>query len=503
MNPMMSQTIPQYRLFSLLSSSLFLFISSCLIDQRVGVADDALGDLLKKYAPQSELGTSGKVLLQKGEEEIDLKNPVQTVKKAKPERSPASVTKAKPARINPVKARPTPDVKVAPVAVPTSPEVPASIPPGEPEEALGLLGDWGGAKSALKKQGVNFVLAYKSDYVSNLSGGIEKKSAYLDNFDAWGEFDLEKILGVKGLSLVLYGLGNRGGDPSSFVGDSFVTSSIESPNTFKLYEAYLKQNVDDRMSVLFGLRDLNADFNSAESTKPFINSTFGISQAISQTGSNGPSIFPTTALALSLKYESPSSFYFASALFNAKAGDPERPTGTQVDTAMNEGALMIWEAGFSKSESDHPFKYGAGAWTYTKNGDAIDSEKGTAKNSGFYLLGDQMLIKHVSVFAKFATASSLINTFDAAAETGIVYRDLLGVFPGDALVFGYARGWASSDYQSLNDSTGMESVAEVAYRMEFSHGISVTPDFQYVTHPGLSKDLQNAKVGTLRLEISF
>lgn len=211
------------------------------------------------------------------------------------DRSPASTTSAKPS--SPRKEEP----KEA--------EAKADAAKTEETESF-LLGDWLGLKSGMKDKGVDVLIKYKGDFVRNVSGGLETKTVYLGNLDIVADFDLEKLVGLKGLNFVLYGLENHGGQPTQYIGDSFASSNIEAPSTFKIYEAYLQQTFDDRFVVLFGLRDLNADYYAVESSGVFLNSAFGIGPSFSQTGVNGPSIFPTAAPALTFKYESPTSLYF-------------------------------------------------------------------------------------------------------------------------------------------------------------------------------------------------
>ena len=43
----------------------------------------------------------------------------------------------------------------------------------------------------------------------------------------------------------------------------------------------------------------------------------------------------------------------------------------------------------------------------------------------------------------------------------------------------------------------------MAYRVDVCDGISVTPDVQYIQNVGLSKTVEDAQVGTIRIEIEF
>lgn len=414
-------------------------------------------------------------------------------------RSPASVTEAKPSS---PRAAQLPDS--AKSADETTAEAGVESPStSEPELTEGLLGNWGGVKPTLMAAGVSVELKYKGDLVQNLSGGLKQKTDYLGHIDVLTDFNLEKIASLKGLNLILYGLGNHGADPTEYIGDSFASSNIEASDTFKLYEAYLHQTVDDRFTMIFGLRDLNADYYVTDSAANLLNSAFGIGPSLSQTGVNGPSIFPTTALALTFRYESPTSLYFQAGIFNATAGDPDRPYGTRITTKNENGYLYVWETGLASDEDAGRYKYGVGAWNYSAMSAPLDSTKSESRNSGLYFLVDQSLCKNISAFAKHGVASPAINQFSSSTELGIAAQGLIGSRPDDVLSLGYAIGSISDDYETANTSKRTEAVVELNYRMAIGHGIALTPDYQYIKNPGVTHGVKDAQIGALRIEIQF
>ena len=100
-------------------------------------------------------------------------------------------------------------------------------------------------------------LIYTGEMVSTLSGGVRRKTVYLDNMDLTLTLDVERLLGWPGARVFVYGLGNRGGNPSSHVGDAQGVSDIEAFDTWKLFEAWVEQQLfDARLSLLLGLYNL-------------------------------------------------------------------------------------------------------------------------------------------------------------------------------------------------------------------------------------------------------
>lgn len=358
------------------------------------------------------------------------------------------------------------------------------------------------SQEADKNSDYNFSLTYKSDFVNRFSKGSDKKAGFLGNLDLTFDMNLKKITGSDNLSLFLYGLGAHGDDPTDFLGDSFTVSNIEAPDTFKVYEAYFQYTTDYDLTAKLGLRDLNAEFYSTETSKLFINSAFGISPSLSKSVTGGPSIFPVTSLSFNLNYTH--DFYsIGYGIFNATAGDSANPYGTHVTTSEAKGYLNILELGLEQDKIDLPFKYKVGVWSYTKEINAIDTTKSSEKNSGTYLLADQRINSILSVFAKYGLANSKLNQFSSNAELGLAFQGLFNSRPNDQLLFGTAHGVASADYERINSSASSENVLELGYHCELHPHFSVTPDLQYITNPGLSLTNPPVFVGILRLEMGF
>ena len=113
---------------------------------------------------------------------------------------------------------------------------------------------------------MRFEAVYIGDVLANLSGGLRRKTEYLDNVDLTFTFEPEELLGWKGATFFLYGLGNREGDPSADnIGDIQTVTNIEAYNTWKFLEAWFQQDLLlGQLSLLLGLYDLNSEFDAME-----------------------------------------------------------------------------------------------------------------------------------------------------------------------------------------------------------------------------------------------
>lgn len=350
---------------------------------------------------------------------------------------------------------------------------------------------------------LDWSITYKADINRVMSGGSKTHNSYIENLDLKLNVDAEKAMSWKGASFFFYGLGNRGADngntPSAVIGDRQGVSNIETTSDgFRLYEAWYQQNLmDDRLSILFGLHDLNSEFYVTDTSALFLNPSMGIGRDLSQTGVNGPSIFPYTSLALRLKVQPTDRFYIQSAAFGAQSGDPDQPRGTHVRYSHSDGELMITEAGMTGTK-ERPAKYSIGHWSYSKG----------LTNSGLYFLVDQTLMENFSGFVRYGFANQNANENKDCLTAGLVYTGLIRSRAEDRLGVGITRVSPSSSFRDSSEASGTEirhseTTYEVSYRIEAGHGVAVQPDYQYVQNPGFLRGGRPANVGAIRLEVGF
>jgi porin len=386
------------------------------------------------------------------------------------------------------------------------------------EESSRLSGNWFGARPKLSELGFDLALLYKFE-VNRTFRGVKRETVVLDNLDLRLSLDLEKMARLKGATLFFYGMGNHGKNPTEYAGDAQGTSNIETKaNGFRLYEAWFQQLLyKDQASILIGLHDLNSEFYTTESSTLFLNSTFGIGKELSQTGENGPSIFPATSPAIRFRAEPSKSFYLQSALFNAQAGDAAHPSGTKIKWNPGKGLLFITEAAYLRGGNEGgkaPGKYALGAWTYTRTFDHIrETVPGTiaplqANSSGAYVLLEQQVASPLTAFVRYGAATTKTNQYGSSLGAGLVYQGLVPKRPKDRFGIAVARASAGGEHLENQLSLGnrlakAETAYEFSYRVEVRPGIAVQPDFQIVSHPGLDPQMPAAKVGAIRFELSF
>ncbi len=367
---------------------------------------------------------------------------------------------------------------------------------------------------------LDFSVVYTADTWRNARGGLRKGWRYLDNLDVTLAVDGERAFGWEGATLFLYGLYNNGQSLSDeLVGDVQVVSNIDAGvQAARLYEAWIEQRLmADRLSLKAGLYDLNSEFDTTESGGLFLNSSHGIGPDFSQTGENGPSIFPVTSLAFRVEYSFSENLLLRAAVLDGVPGDPERPRRTAVKLSSDEGALLVAEINYL----DERTKVAAGSWRYTAR---FENLLATARagepierrgNGGVYMLAERKLVREksddaqgLSGWVRFGFADERFNAIGRYAGGGLVYT---GAFAGrneDQLGLAFSRIRFGSRYRLAAALTGEtvsegETNIELTYRTAVAPWLTVQPDLQYVIDPGGVRGRRDALVAGIRTEIGF
>jgi porin len=368
--------------------------------------------------------------------------------------------------------------------------------------------------SAEEGAATNFHFHHTTEITKVFDGGVEKKSEVIGLADFIYDVDFEKLFGWKGGEFHLHGIGLYGGTPSSSVGDLQITSNIEAngETTFKFYELFLKQQIlENKLSLLFGLSEINSDFNLTDSSVYFINSSFGVNPEIAISGLNGASTYPTTALTLGLRSNPMEDIYFNVGLYDGVSGNINDSKGTQIKIDSSEGYFTIIEGGLFKSDSE--MKVGLGYWSYSKKIDALNEvdESGESvkkSSSGQYIMFDSGKLWWASLFVRVGFATEKVNKIDQSLAFGLSKKGLFQDQEKDILGFGASIAQFSSHYKKQQASEGTsiedhETALELVYRMEVKENIYIRPDLQYVINPSGSKTIDNAVVGIFRLEVAI
>lgn len=362
---------------------------------------------------------------------------------------------------------------------------------------------------------VDLGITYTFDVWSNLAGGIQQDSVYLDNLDVLVDIDAEALFGARNTRLFLYGLYNNGGRFSdNVVGDLQVASNIETGvRALRLFEAWVNVDVGPSGSIRAGLYDLNSEFDVLDASQLFVGSAHGIGTDIGQTGVNGPSIFPVTSLALRLAGAWTDSWSYRLALLDGVPGIPDDPRDTTIRLSEDDGALVIGELARDTDAS----RLLLGAWTYTADFDRdplLPDESASRRgngNAGFYVRGQTLLrdgSDTLAAFFRVGTANGHFNVFSRFISAGINWRGFHRTRADDRL--GIAFAWAESS-RVVRDAAadlrqappGREIAVELTYRASLGERLTLQPNLQYIVNPGLDPELDDALLLGIRFELAL
>jgi porin len=367
---------------------------------------------------------------------------------------------------------------------------------------------------------VDLSVVYTADIWRNMRGGLRRGWRYLDNLDVTLTVDAERALGWNGATIFLYGLYNNGNSlTDDLVGDAQVVSNIDAGvRAARLYEAWVEQRfAGDRGSVKVGLYDLNSEFDATDSGGLFINSSHGIGPDFSQTGQNGPSIFPSTSLAMRVDYALTDNWIVRAAVLDGVPGDPNRPKRTTIKLGNGDGALLVGEVNYVDDDT----KVALGHWRYTARFDDLVATQPDLSpvrrrgNDGFYMLAERRLTREaeddaqgLSGWVRLGVADKRVNPVQRYIGGGLVYTGPIAGRDEDQLGIAVGHIDFGSPYRQAVALAGdppvrNEMFVELTYRAAITDWLTLQPDVQYIANPGGSNALRDAVVVGLRTEIGF
>ena len=358
---------------------------------------------------------------------------------------------------------------------------------------------------------VTLSAVYTADIRSNVDGGVERGTRYLDNLDLQVAIDADRLIGWHGARIFLYGIYDNGVSISRLVGDIQTISNIETRvGAARLFEAWVEQDVGRSASIKAGIYNLNSEFDTTQSGGLFLISSHGIGSDIAQTGRNGPSIFPITSLAVRGELKLGENWLAHVAVLDGVPGDPAHPKRRAIKLSERDGALVIGEVNYLKGGT----KAAIGAWGYTARFDPLLPSAAPARgNKGAYVFAEHRLVgtraddaAGLAGWLRFGIADTRYNPIASYLGGGLVYTGLTPGRGDDQVGISFAAASFGDRYrqsQALADAAidKREVVVEAVYNAIVTPWLSVQPDLQYVVDPGGDAELADALVIGLRVKI--
>ena len=222
-----------------------------------------------------------------------------------------------------------------------------------------LTGDWNGSRTTILNKGISIDAIYTGEIVNNLQGGISDGSEYVQIIDLIFDIKSDNLINLENANFYIDLLGIHGKNPSNYIGDIQGVSNIAATKSYKIFELWVQQNFcKDKLSFLFGVYDLNSEFDVMKSAGLFLNSSFGMGAELAQSGKNGPSTFPYTSLAFRFKMQFADHFCIQAAILDGVPENFDNLQSTRYQINSQDGALLASEIILtSDTEQDDSYKW--------------------------------------------------------------------------------------------------------------------------------------------------
>lgn len=376
-------------------------------------------------------------------------------------------------------------------------------------------GDWGGVRTALEDGGLTINASLTHDWSSVWSGGLNQRASSRRLFNLNAELDLGTLAGWEG-GTVYAEFYHYGGRLVNDAGDIMVYDNIAvDRHRDQLAELWFQQVFGEGLVRLkVGKIEANKEFAFLDASSNGLHSSGGYSPNVL-----GFPTYPDPALGVTAFVYPLEWLYAGFGFFDGATLDGIR-TGSRAgfDTffgdSKSDDNFFIGEVGATWGSLGEAFarsgrgRVAGGVWHHTHEFERFSGgiEDGS---TGGYVLGEQLLIKRdedpesdlgLWLFARGGFADDEVAAVETHATAGLTLR---GTFEGrDDDVFGVMYNFADlSDKNAAFD--GDEHALEVYYRIRVTGSVFVTPDFQYIANPSGDAALDDAVVGTLRVQVSF
>jgi porin len=402
-----------------------------------------------------------------------------------------------------------------------------------------LLGDWGGARSRLADQGIDFDFGYGTESAHNFTGGAEHLTRYTDQMKFGSRLDLGKLWNWRGAVFRLT-ITDRNGDDlgaDAQIGNNQLIQEVYGRGqTWHLTELSLQQTLLDRqLSLKAGRMPVGEDF--ASFSCDFQNLTFCGAQAGNLVGSywvNWPTSLWSAVLTFSIGDQAylkvggyqVNPHYVEDRYAEASGLLPTFPGGTT-------GALIPAEFAWTPLLKGLPGSYKIGGWYNTsKSADLfLDS------NREPIALTEGAPLEHRNTFGSYINLQQQISGEPGGRGTSLFFNathadkdttatngqvafgvEHQGIFARPSDLVGLAIGATHAngrygtflrDYNSVHATAplvvddGYEFVGEVFYSWSPIRSVFIRPNLQFIVHPGGTTDNSDAFVLGVKTGISF
>jgi porin len=387
-----------------------------------------------------------------------------------------------------------------------------------------MLGDWGGERTRLERQGITFQFNNIGDLLGDATGSQGHNLTYFGRLRASIDLDFNKLANIDG-ELFISGIWQYGLNLSAqYLHTNTLTSSIAGENSVRIDQLWYQQGLfDGRIKIKLGQVAAVNEFGATDFFDILLNDELGYApNAIFNTRQPfSPAGKPGIIVTGSLSDLTP-GLYLKGGVFTSYK-NPYSPDAYGVDYKddFDHGLAAAVELGYFEQKTAYNGVYKLGV-----NADPNVIYHNPATNQEYrgdfnaYLTIEKTVYHPVDRGGKLATDKGLDLLLELVGEPGdrnpLEYEvtsggRYTGLIPGrdkDKIGFGviYSKNGAAYSEASQaggGPSLGGETTLELDYQWNPAAWLSIQADAQYIINPGGNSDRDDITVLGLRSIVEF
>ena len=382
-----------------------------------------------------------------------------------------------------------------------------------------LTGNWWGIRDTIADKGLTLSLGYTQTFQQPAAGGLDTRSGRATgSYDLELSLDLAKLAHLDGARLYTHVEGSWGQGLDFHAISSLLNVNGDAAGDHPAFvkQLYYEQSLFDRHLIFrLGKVDLTGGFECRGCPVSFDGNSFANSertQFLNGALINNPTIpFPDKGLAAVVHWRVIDWWYLSAAGGDARANARHAGFTTTFDDEAE--FCSVYETGITPEipSPNGPMvgAYRAGIWYNPRPQALLDGSDTKTGDHGIYLSLDQLILKEnnspddkqgLGLFARYGLADGELHVIKTFWSCGAQYQGLIPTRDKDVLALGYAQGVISPN---AGLTAPHETAVELYYNAQITPWLAISPDLQYVIHPGGDASVSNAVVVGLRIQMTF
>jgi porin len=408
---------------------------------------------------------------------------------------------------------------------------------GSPNQ--GLLGDWGGLRTRLYQQGVDFQLGYTTEPAYNTQGGDRRLLRNADQFNLGTTLDLDKLLGWSDARFQVT-ITERHGD-SNLSDDAHLGTLEQVQEIFGRGQTwywtqfwYDQTFLDGTLDLKLGRLGVGEDFMSFSCMFQNLSFCGSLPGNIVSTWFN----WPVSQWAARAKVNFTPEWYAQVGAYQINPSYLETRHSFRLDNPSGTtGTLIPAEVGWTPKlgHAALPGSYRIGVWYDSSNQPdvfqaanngprvlipGVSARMRSSESGGYVMLRQQVTTvrgdasRGLSLFANFVQADRNTATIDQLITLGLFYSGPFDARTQDDLGFAVGRTHVNSrvaDGEALENAAGLGPVlvqgseypVELYYSINATRWMTLRPNIQYIYHPGGTSQNTDVVVLGLKATVKF